>query len=371
MDESKNERVLFVYWGRRGSLSWLALELTKWLASRPDIAAKISISRSNELWPKFTRFADHVFEVETFGAALGAVTHLPRFILQARHLVRTLKAERYRAVIVLLPHVWTPLFGRMVRRAGIRYLVVAHDADPHPGDRTARVHRWLMQDVRHADKVVVLSQAVRNRLIEARRIEPQKIATLFHPIYMSSPVAAQAHPHRPFRFIFFGRIAAYKGLDLLLDACERLRRDGAQFSLSVVGEGPLGNYAARLGALAATVINRWIPHADVPAVLADCDAVVLPYAEASQSGVAALAMGQAIPAIVTPVGGLAEQVEHGKTGLVTQSVSAEALREAMRSLIDDKALYDSIRENLQRVRGERSMYRFAAGLMQLALADVP
>jgi glycosyltransferase involved in cell wall biosynthesis len=57
-----------------------------------------------------------------------------------------------------------------------------------------------------------------------------------------------------------------------------------------------------------TVENRWVPEAEIGALLAWCDAVILPYREASQSGVAAAALAAGRPVIATRVGGLREQL---------------------------------------------------------------
>jgi len=57
-----------------------------------------------------------------------------------------------------------------------------------------------------------------------------------------------------------------------------------------------------------TVENRWVPESEVGALLSWSDAVVLPYREASQSGVAAAALATRRYVIATNVGGLAEQL---------------------------------------------------------------
>jgi glycosyltransferase involved in cell wall biosynthesis len=69
----------------------------------------------------------------------------------------------------------------------------------------------------------------------------------------------------------------------------------------------------------------------VAGITARFDAVVLPNVEASQSGVAATSLGHGVPVIATPAGGVAEQITHGDSGLVANSISAEAMR---RFLVD-------------------------------------
>ena len=361
-----DDRILFVYWGRRGALASFTLELCDALARRPDIPARVSISSANELGADFARFGELVLPFDTFRSGLGAVLNAPAGWRRIGRLVERLEAERYRAVVVLMPHLWTPLLGARLRRTAIRYVVVVHDAEPHPGDRTAVVTPWLLRDVRYADAVVTLTETVRGKLIAEGRVRPADVTALFHPAYGQTSVGREARPRRPFRFLFFGRMARYKGLDLLVDAAEQLRREGVAFDLTVVGEGPLGAAAERLRALPARVVNRWVDEGEITRILAETDTVVLPYREASQSGVAAVAIGNGVPVIATAVGGLAEQVEHGKTGLIVAPVTPEAVAAAMRRLAGDDDLYAALARNVRESRRARSMERFLDELVRIA-----
>ena len=64
-----------------------------------------------------------------------------------------------------MSHVWTPLLANSIRRAGVRYVVIVHDAADHPGDATAMVNFWLLRDALKADGVVTLSAYVKSRLV--------------------------------------------------------------------------------------------------------------------------------------------------------------------------------------------------------------
>jgi glycosyltransferase involved in cell wall biosynthesis len=69
-------------------------------------------------------------------------------------------------------------------------------------------------------------------------------------------------------------------------------------------------------------------------LVAGADAVVLPYREASQSGVAPMAHGLGVPVVATPVGGLAEQLRDGVDGVLARDMTAQALAEAMDAAAD-------------------------------------
>jgi glycosyltransferase involved in cell wall biosynthesis len=65
---------------------------------------------------------------------------------------------------------------------------------------------------------------------------------------------------------------------------------------------------------------------------------VLPYVEASQSGVAPLSFKRGRGVIATPVGGLPEQVRHEETGLIVADVSAASLAASIRRLAVERPL---------------------------------
>lgn len=124
--------------------------------------------------------------------------------------------------------------------------------------------------------------------------------------------------------LFFGLIRDYKGLDLLIDAWARLKREGRTEGrrLLVAGEFYTASepYLRRIAdaGLQEDVIlhDRFIPDATVRDYFSAADFVVLPYRSATQSGVTQIAYQFATPIVVTDVGGLKEIVPDGRVGYV-------------------------------------------------------
>lgn len=358
--------VLFLYWGRRSSISFIAVEIARILARRPELGGAISYSANNELADEMAATGPVAWPFPTFRHPAGLLTGLPRFYRQARALVRRLQAERTRGLVVLMSHVWTPLFGRMLKKAGIRTLVIVHDPRRHPGDYTAILHSWLMRDLRSADLAVTLSQDVARRLEKEWRWPAEKTAIVPHPV-MAYGGRRTRRADGPLRVLFFGRIMTYKGLGLLVEAAEILRQRGVPIELGVYGEGDLGALRPRLEALGATIVNRWLAHGEVGAAIAEWDVLALPYIEASQSGVVAAGRGSGLPSIVTPVGGLTEQVRHEVDGLVAARVDAEAVADAIARLVHDPGLFDRLAANASALVDAEGVEAFALRLRDLAL----
>ena len=355
-----SERIplLFLYLGRRGALGRFTLELAQTVERMPDIKATFALSSGNDIVREFVGLRKSVLLLDTFDRAVSVAS--ARNFLKARaRLLERIAQDRPRAVITLMPHVWTPLLARAIQGSGTKYITIIHDAVGHPGDRTGLLVPWLRSEAYLADLVVTLSRAVADKLV-AMEVSRSKVLPLFHPdlTYGGAPEPRQRAGSTPLRLLFFGRIMKYKGLPLLIDAVEALQAQGVAVRLGVAGSGDLGPERARLTRLGAEVINRWLDDHEIGPLLARYDAVALPHIEASQSGVAAAAFGRGLPVVAMPVGGIAEQVIDAETGVLAAEGSASALAAAIRRLAIDTALYNRISAYLCRTAADRSMTRF-------------
>jgi glycosyltransferase involved in cell wall biosynthesis len=364
--------VMFTYLGRRG-LSRFTLELARCMSEMPHVQATFCVSRQNEIFGRFTELPCRVLPVDTFEGPAGALARSYRVRSLYRNMLGELRRWRSAGVISLMPHVWTPLIAPLIRNNGFRYLTVIHDAHPHPGDPTSLLNGWALRDALHADPVVTLSRSVADALAASGTVPRHKLAPLFHPdLDFGAAECAPPPPGAwPFRVLFFGRVLAYKGLPTLVEAIELLRADGLPVHLGVFGEGPLGALQARLQAIGAEVQNCWIADDEVGAILARHHAVALPHNECSQSGAAAAALGAGLPLVGCRIGGLAEQVRDGATGVLAQGSDAASLAAAIRRLAADRTLYAGIRAHIRTSAWERSMRRFAEHLVALATDASP
>jgi len=141
--------------------------------------------------------------------------------------------------------------------------------------------------------------------------------------------------------LFFGYAAPYKGLDDLLAGLALARPDVPALHLLVAGEFPNGSAAFRervreLGlAAAVTLIDRYVPNEDVATLFSAADVLVLPYRDATQSGVAALGVGFGIPIIASDVASVRDTVVDGNNGLLVPPRAPAALAHALGCLFRD------------------------------------
>ena len=160
------------------------------------------------------------------------------------------------------------------------------------------------------------------------------------------PIAApRLAPGAPFRVAILSRVVAAKGHGELLEAMARLGARCPGLRLRVIGDGPLRPElearAAALGLAARVEWTGWVAHAEVPALLADCDAVVLPSHMPAETFPLSLleAMALGLPAIGSRWYGIPDVIGEDGAGRVVEPEDPAGLAEAIAALAADPAAY--------------------------------
>ena len=223
---------------------------------------------------------------------------------------------------------------RLAATAGLRpgrYALTVHDPTLHPGDEPLAPLRErgerLLQ--RRAGVIFVHADALRDELrgVLGARTPPVEVV----PHGAAAPVV-EPLPDAP-TLLFFGRMSRYKGLDVLLDAMPAVWAGLPAARLIVAGEGELPRHDA-LADPRVEVRSEHVPESALPRLFAGASCVMLPYVQASQSGVGSRAKSFGRAMVVTAVGGLPELVGDG-SGLVVDPGDAGALADAALELLRD------------------------------------
>jgi glycosyltransferase involved in cell wall biosynthesis len=317
--------MLLWYWGRRGGGAQYALGLARALA--PAVA--LSISKQNELI-EFLRTEDTPrHEVNTYkniGGFLGGFARLP---FLGRDLMRFARLHGQNTVISAMSHPWTPFLAPSLARAGFSFVPIVHDATPHPGDPSPLFSWRLSRELSVASAAVTLSDSVATVL--ERNWPKLPLIRLNLPAHLPFGIADVP---KTSEFLFFGRFRAYKGLDILRDAWPLVHAAWPEATLRIVGSGRPESVAPGISLLPGVLLEtRWVPDSEMAPLIASSRSLVLPYREASQSGVLPLALAHGVPIIATSVGGLAAQLADEKSGFVVRP-DPTALAAAMLRLRD-------------------------------------
>lgn len=193
---------------------------------------------------------------------------------------------------------------------------------------------------------VVMTESVKNDLL---RLKPDaKYILAPHPLYdhfgnkidKSTARTKLNIPADKKVLLFFGFIRDYKGLDILIEAMKHLDES---YLLVIAGEvyGSFSKYdelIKKLGVENKIVKHvRYISDNEVPLFFSAADVCVLPYKNATQSGIVGISFHFDLPVIATNVGGLGEMIEDGKSGLIVNEISSEAIASAIKKFFTDKS----------------------------------
>ena len=209
------------------------------------------------------------------------------------------------------------------------------------------------------DSFIVLSKKVENELLsfipEAKyKYSPHPIYSIFNNTLSKEQAKAELKLATKKVLLFFGLIREYKGLDILINAMEKIKTELEDYTLLIVGECYENeNKYTDLIKKAGITDNvkchySFIPDNEVGKYFSAADVVVLPYKTASQSGIVQIAYHFDTPVIVSNVGGLPEIVDEGKTGYCVEP-NSNAFAKAI------KAFYEN--DNISEMNSNISEYK--------------
>lgn len=206
-----------------------------------------------------------------------------------------------------------------------KQVITFHDAgDNHPTSKTSlkqRMHDWFEESnsVKAAslvDNVLVMSHESEDKYKHNYPATSSKLLVL--PLGAHIPdVTEQAPPESlPTEFfLFFGRIDKYKGIGNLLSACASISE--LKIPLVIAGKGNLSdNEVTLLNKTKTILLNRYIKDEEMIWLFKKAKFVVLPYIQATQSGIIPIAYSFGKPVITSDVEGLTQFVVNRRTGII-------------------------------------------------------
>ncbi len=251
-----------------------------------------------------------------------------------------------------------------------------HDVVPHPGDGHAAPGLAYTKAIScwRSRRLVVHTQEMRRQLSSRFRIGAERIDVIPHgelgSLYrvLAERAGMACAVREPHTLLFFGRIWPYKGLRYLLQAFAILKQAIPDAKLIIAGRGGDldGNLALIRSLNGIEVLDRFIPAAEVAGLFERSTVAVLPYIEASQSGVSAIAFTMGTVVVASRVGGLADLLADRETGMLVEPRNPEALARTLTEVLRSTELQEHIRGNAFALgRGELAWMRIAEQTMDV------
>ena len=209
----------------------------------------------------------------------------------------------------------------------------------NPGARVG-VQRWSFarcnREIERADVVVCASTYVRDSMIYNGIPESKLVVNPFGAdLQVFSP--RQRLPDKP-RFLFVGVLTLRKGIQYLIPAFERLRKEFPDAELILCGpEYPDCGKLLRQWSHLFTH-QPGLPHSELAGLMRSCTAFVFPSIEEGFARVIAEAMASGLPVIATHNSGASTVVENGREGFIVPARSSETVYAKMKQLIQQPDL---------------------------------
>jgi len=233
------------------------------------------------------------------------------------------------AVIFSDDYLYDCLIGIKIRLPNIAFFI--HDPVPHSHTFSLSYKAKIFLQERNRKKIfkkakrlILLSHNSENQFFERYPAFPKQ-KTFFFPL---GPHVPDAIPKKPGEIgednenyiLFFGNILKYKNHSWFISHFSNIKT-----KLIIAGSGTLDPKSREIIAKNPHIIliNRFIPNEEMIYLFSSshCKGNLLPYLDATQSGVLVLGYSFGVPCIVSSTPGLAEFVIEGKTGFICRNES--------------------------------------------------
>jgi glycosyltransferase involved in cell wall biosynthesis len=231
-------------------------------------------------------------------------------------------------------------------------VITYHDVNLHLGEQhpfTMIVTRGIMRKFSKA--IIVHGKKLQEQMIKEHRVPADKVYSVHIGEHEVAPFKIYERPEiteDESSILFFGRIYEYKGLEYLIKAEQMITSKVPNCKIVIAGNGEnFGKYDDMIQNRKEYFIvhNYRISYKEGADLFQRSCLVVLPYVEASQSGVIPTAYGFKKPVVVTNVGSIPELVDEGITGFIVPPRDSQALAEAIIKVLKDDKLRREMGEN--------------------------
>lgn len=214
--------------------------------------------------------------------------------------------------------------------------------------------RILIRAIHRCDGIYTLNEDSRKSILKTlsalyRPLDPSKLTVIESNVLFSDYKTDAVSPRNTDRTVisFIGRLHKSKGVDLLLNSFLELAKSNKDIELWIVGEGPTESELKTL-AMSNDRVILWGFQTDISSFLARTDIFVQPahYEGWGRNVKEAMYFGK--PVIGSDVGGIAVQIEDGKTGALFEPGNTKQLTRKLEQLIKDKGLRRRLGESARK-----------------------
>lgn len=204
----------------------------------------------------------------------------------------------------------------------------------------------LLKTYKKVDLYICPSRFLESKLLSASGLFSGKTFAI-HNFIEKKPVPEKTVQDKPY-VAFASRLSKEKGVTIFAEAAKLL----PEIQFVVAGSGPDGD---ALSGIENVKMTGFLTGDELTSLIANARVMVLPsvwYENCPLNILETHAFG--VPVITMNSGGMAELLEDGKTGLLVNEPTGEAIAAAIKKCFDDQEFYASLLENCKK-RGDEIM----------------
>lgn len=343
------KKILITFLFKEGAGPVFTLEMARGLAQNNcEVHALLSSKISNRKdWEK-ERNLKSVSFIET-GTRKTAIQATCDFFLKKRFAIR----QRFKQIcfdyaISTFYHPWASTVLKCFNVD--KKVIICHDPIFHSG--VGLFEKWMTtRYIKTADDIVVLTRSFIPIVEKKYGYSENHIHYMPHgrmSLYKQKGNRLTG-VNDVVNFLFFGRIGEYKGLNVLAEAYGRICQSYSNVTLTVAGSGDFGKYKSLFANVENIRIeNRYIDDDEIDSFFSVPNTVVvLPYLDASQSGVIPIALEYQTPIIASDTGGLKEQLNDGRIGLFCKAGDVNSLVIQMAYILNNPNHFEMERKKMK------------------------
>ena len=200
----------------------------------------------------------------------------------------------------------------------------------------------ILKTYKKVDLYVCPSKFLENKLLSASDIYKDKTFTI-HNFIEKKPIPEKSAATKPY-VAFASRLSKEKGVDLLAEAAKLL----PDYSFVVAGNGPDDEC---LKNIPNVEMKGFLTGDELVSLIVNAKLMILPsvwYENCPLNILETHSFG--VPVITMNSGGMAELVDDGKTGVLVDEPTSQAIAEAVKKCFEDEELYSQVKKNCEGMR---------------------
>lgn len=316
-------------------------------------------SFSNYLKKYFDIFVlcDKAFSPKEQDEKIYKISYSPSHFMMALHTInpfiwykifKILKKEDPICLYIIATHSLNPVIILIVKIVNMNIKIISHIHDVVAHKETKNellINVFQRMQIINSEYFTVFGTILKKTFTQKFNITSKNVLPIYHGVSREQEMEIDVD-YRRHTVSFVGRIDKYKDIGSFLRVAKIFSIRNPKVMFILAGEGDLSSYRSLIESIPNLIIkNRLLTNEEIDNILQNSVVALLPYVDASQSGIVPVAYFNGCPVIVTNVGGLPEFVEEGETGYIVPPRDISAMVNKIKYLLANNNECKRLRRN--------------------------